>query len=97
MNRWEAAMRNDEEKRLEVGIGSKEAGEHCGEHVVFDLSGTVKANVEDIALILTARLQSPPTDSVWVHSMPSRTAEILRYLRLQHLFRLVPETEGDLN
>ena len=86
-------MRNDEEKRLEVGIGSKEAGEH----VVFDLSGTVKANVEDIALILTARLQSPPTDSVWVHSMPSRTAEILRYLRLQHLFRLVPDTEGDLN
>ena len=90
-------MRNDKGKRLKVGLGNKEAGEHRGEQVVFDLSGTVKANVEDIALLLTARLQSPPTDSVWVHSMPSRTAEILRHLRLQHLFSLVPDIEGDLN
>ena len=90
-------MRNDEKKRLELRVVREEARENSTEHVVFDLSGTEKANIEDIALILTARLQSAPTDSVWAHSIPSRTAQILRYLRLEHLFRLVPEGEGELN
>ena len=90
-------MRNDERKRLELHVVSEEVSGNSSEHVVFDLSGTEKANVEDIAMILTARLQSAPTDHVWVHSIPSRTAQILRYLRLEHLFRLVPEDEGALN
>lgn len=90
-------MRNDERKQLELRVVSEEAREHKHEHVVFDLSGTEKANVEDIALILTARLQSAPTDSVWVHSMPHRTAQILKYLRLEHLFRHVPDNDGELN
>ena len=90
-------MRNDERNRLELRVVSEEARENSNEHVVFDLSGTEKANIEDIALILTARLQTPPADHVWVHSIPSRTAQILRFLRLAHLFRLVPENEGEPN
>ena len=90
-------MRNDERKQLELHVVSEEARENTSEHVVFDLSGTEKANVEDIAMILTARLQSAPTNHVWVHSIPSRTAQILKYLRLEHLFRLVPDNEGELN
>jgi hypothetical protein len=90
-------MRNDERKRLAPHIVSEEARNDNDEHVVFDLSGTGKANIEDIALILTARLQSAPADHVWVHSIPSRTAQILRFLRLEHLFRLVPENDGELN
>ncbi len=56
-------------------------------HVVFDFTGLEKANIGDLSLILTARLQSAPTESVWVRSIPARTARILEYLRLDHLFR----------
>lgn len=90
-------MGNDERTQLELHALEEEARENTGNHVVFDLSGTEKANVEDIAMILTARLQSAPTNQVWVHSIPSRTALILKSLRLEHLFRLVPENAGELN
>ena len=63
-------MRNDERTQLELHALEEEAGENSGDPVVFDLSGTEKANVEDIAMILTARLQSAPTNQVWVHSIP---------------------------
>jgi hypothetical protein len=90
-------MRNDERTQLELHTLEEEAGENSIDPVVFDLSGTEKANVEDIAMILTARLQSAPTNQVWVHSIPSRTAHILKSLRLEHLFRLVPDNAGELN
>ena len=90
-------MGNGERTKLELHALEEEARKNTGNHVVFDLSGTAKANVEDIALILTARLQSAPTNQVWVHSIPSRTALILKSLRLEHLFRLVPENAGELN
>ena len=90
-------MRTDERTQLELHALDEEARENTGDHVVFDLSGTEKANVEDIAMILTARLQSAPTNQVWVHSIPSRTAHILKFLRLEHLFRLVPDNAGELN
>ena len=90
-------MRNDERRQLELHVVSEEARDDSREHVVFDLSGTGNANIEDISLILTARLQSAPADHVWVHSIPSRTAQILRFLRLEHLFRLVPENDGELH
>ena len=66
-------------------------------HVVFDFTGLEQANVGDLSLILTARLQSGPADSVWVRSLPWRTAEVLRILRLDHLFRHYPEGEGQVN
>jgi hypothetical protein len=82
----EAAMRYDDKKHREDG-----------HHVVFDFTGTAQANVGDLALILTARLRSAPGDSVWVRALPDRTAEILEYLRLDHLFLRMPEQEGPLN
>ena len=90
-------MRNDEKKQLELHVAKDEAQESAKEHVVFDFSGTEYANVEDIALILTARLQSAPTDDVWVRSISGRTAQILKYLRLEHLFRRYPEGDGQMN
>ena len=66
-------------------------------HVVFDFQGLEQANVGDLSMILTARLQSAPTDSVWVRSLPLRTAEVLRILRLDHLFRHYPEGDDQLN
>jgi hypothetical protein len=66
-------------------------------HVVFDFAGLEQANVGDLSLILTARLLSAPTDSVWVRSIPWRTAEVLRILRLDHLFRHYPEAEDQMN
>ncbi len=68
-----------------------------GHHVVFDFDGTEQANVGDLSLILTARLRSEPGDSVWVRGVPDRTAQILEYLRLDHLFLRIPEHEGPLN
>lgn len=90
-------MRNDDKKRLALRVAEEETLEHPSEHVVFDFSGTEHANVEDISLILTARLQSAPTDSVWVRSISWRTAQILRHLRLEHLFRQYPEDDGQMN
>lgn len=93
-------MSGDEKKRADEL--RKELVSHADEsiveeHVVFDLSGTEQANVEDLSMILTARLMSAPTDNVWVRSIPQRTARILEYLRLDHLFRHYPEGEGPLN
>lgn len=93
-------MNGEDKKRAEAL--HKELVAHADEssveeHVVFDLSGTEQANVEDLSMILTARLMSAPTDNVWVRSIPLRTARILEYLRLDHLFRHYPEGEGPLN
>ncbi len=66
-------------------------------HVVFDFTGLDQANVGDLALILTARMYSAPGDNVWVRSLPLRTARILEYLRLDHLFLHVPEDDGQRN
>ncbi|MDH3271738.1 MAG: hypothetical protein OEN56_10415 [Gemmatimonadota bacterium] len=66
-------------------------------HVVFDFTGLHQANVGDLALILTARLSTAPSDKVWVRSIPWRTAEVLRILRLDHLFLTYPEGSDELN
>ncbi len=66
-------------------------------HVVFDFTGLERFDVGDLALILTARLQSAPTDSVWVRSLPEQTERILRMLKLDHLFRTYPEGPNELN
>jgi hypothetical protein len=66
-------------------------------HVVFDFTGLEQANIEDLALILTARLNSAPDENVWVRSLPPRTARILQYLKLDHLFLHCPEDEGQPN
>ena len=66
-------------------------------HVVFDFSGLERPNVTDLSLILTARLQCEPGDSVWVRSLPWQTARILEVLRLDHLFRRYPEAADELN
>ncbi|MEQ1857693.1 MAG: hypothetical protein ABL963_14665 [Longimicrobiales bacterium] len=66
-------------------------------HVVFDFTGLERPDVGDLSWILTARLQSAPTDSVWVRSLPEQTERILRALKLDHLFRAYPEGSDDLN
>ena len=71
------------------GDAPKDAG--SAGHVVFDFTGLDQPDVGDLALILTARLQSAPTDHVWVRSLPWQTARVLRALRLDHLFRLYPK------
>lgn len=93
-------MRHDD-KNNERHLAERLA-EHVAEtpdegHVVFDFTGLEQANVGDLSLILTARLQSAPTESVWVRSLPWRTAQVLKFLRLDHLFRHYPETDGLMN
>lgn len=66
-------------------------------HVVFDFTGLDEPDVCDLSLILTARLQAAPTDSVWVRSLPWQTARILRILRLDHMFRQYPTGADELN
>ena len=78
-------MRANDKKYIEEG------------HVVFDFTGLEQANVGDLALILTARMYSAPGDNVWVRSVPQRTAQILQYLKLDHLFLHYPEAEGQPN
>lgn len=93
-------MRHDEKnKRLELREQLDTRAEESREegHVVFDFTGLQQANVADLALILTARLGTAPTEKVWVRSLPWRTAEVLRILKLDHLFHSYPEDEGQLN
>jgi anti-anti-sigma regulatory factor len=97
---WEAAMRESgKDRRAERGPSLRNSvEEHAdAQHVVFDFTGLDQPDVCDLSLILTARLQSAPTDSVWVRSLPSQTARILRILRLDHLFRTYPVGSDDLN
>jgi anti-anti-sigma regulatory factor len=65
----------------------------AGNHIVFDFSGLNKPDVADLALILTARLKTPPHESVWVRAINPRTARVLRALGLDHLFRYYPGSD----
>ena len=62
-------------------------------HVVFDFTGLHTPAVSDLALVLTARLQTPPSESVWAREIHPRTAEILRALRLDHMFPRYPDPD----
>jgi hypothetical protein len=93
-------MRQDEKDRASRSdprlLDPAEEGRASG-HVVFDFTGLDQPDVCDLSLILTARLQSAPSDFVWVRSLPLQTANILRLLRLDHLFRPYPVASDELN
>jgi hypothetical protein len=89
---WEAAMGPNGKD----GDPRREPKSHR-EHVVFDFTGLERPDVGDLSLILTARLQSAPSDHVWVRSLPRETARILQALRLDHLFRLYPNDSERLH
>ena len=90
--------RDDEGKARKVESHLQDRIEAAAEsHVVFDFTGLEEPDVCDLSLILTARLQAAPTDSVWVRSLPWQTARVLRILRLDHLFRQYPAGADDLN
>ena len=90
---------DDKNDRPSVRVQLQERPDDANEetHVVFDFTGMDRPSVSDLALILTARLQSEPGESVWVRSLPWRTARILEILRLDHLFRHYPQAEGEPN
>jgi anti-anti-sigma regulatory factor len=92
-------MRRDDEGRVPEVVTQlhEEVEEPTASHVVFDFTGLEQPDVCDLSLILTARLQSAPTDSVWVRSLPWETARILRILKLDHLFRPYPTATDELN
>lgn len=85
------ALQLREQVDAQLGEGRDEG------HLVFDFTGLQQLDVGDLALILTARLGTSPAEKVWVRSIPSRTAEVLRILRLDHLFLTYPEDDGQPN
>ena len=90
-------MRQDRKDRA-PRVQTQQADERPQQgHVVFDFTGLDRPDVGDLSLILTARLQSDPSESVWVRSLPSQTERILRILRLDHLFRAYPTGSDELN
>lgn len=92
-------MRRDDDGRaaaVESRLAARVEGT-TSSHVVFDFTGLEQPDVCDLSLILTARLQSGPADSVWVRSLPWQTARILRILRLDHFFRQYPTAADELN
>jgi anti-anti-sigma regulatory factor len=92
-------MRRGDEGRVPEVEGQlhEQVEETTESHVVFDFTGLGQPDVCDLSLILTARLQSAATDSVWVRSLPWQTARILRILKLDHLFRPYPTATDELN
>lgn len=87
----------NEGRRLSERLQERAEEPQEANHVVFDFTGLDSPKVSDLAMILTARLKSAPGDSVWVRSLPWRTARILEILRLDHLFRHYPDAEGEPN
>ena len=93
-------MRRDDKhdrRRMAAEVRKEDAREPEESHVVFDFTGLRQTRVGDLSLILTARLKTAPEDNVWVRSIPPRTALVLRALGLDHLFRMYPEDEDELN
>jgi len=90
-------MRHDDNDEMSQLQKHGDAQTRSEGHVVFDFTGLQQPNVGDLALILTARLGTSPSDKVWVRSLPGRTAEVLRILRLDHLFLIFPEDHGQPN
>ncbi|MDA0310902.1 MAG: hypothetical protein O2992_02150 [Gemmatimonadetes bacterium] len=86
---------NSFDQRVRAAITKVEVGEEVSpsvNHVVFDFSGLRRPNVADLALILTARLQTPPDELVWIRAIDPHTARVLGGLGLDHLFRHYPGT-----
>jgi len=93
-------MRKDEKDKAALKEPQLQSGVEAtrtSSHIVFDFTGLDRPDVSDLALILTARLQSAPTDNVWVRSLPWQTARVLRALRLDHLFREYPTAPDEIN
>lgn len=94
-------MRRDDERRNEARLQTQERGPEQAStlegHVVFDFTGLERPDVCDLALILTARLHTPPGESVWVRALPWHTARVLQALRLDHLFRPYPDVPDPMN
>lgn len=65
--------------------------------VVFDFSGLDRARLTDLALILTARLRTPPSERVWARALPLDMWHVLRALGLDHLFRVYPGPSSEPN
>ena len=81
-----SGQRRVEEERLQ----SRQEVFSATDSVVFDFTGLRKPDVADLALILTAHLQSPVDQCVWVRAIDPGTARVLRALGLDHLFRTYP-------
>ena len=94
-------MRQDRKDRAPISVatlaGTGAEGRPQAGHVVFDFTGLDRPDVGDLSLILTARLQSAPTDSVWVRSLPWQTERILKILKLDHLFRTYPPGSDEMH
>lgn len=61
-----------------------------GTDLVFEFSGKGGLHLEDLALVLTARLQAGPQGRVWVKEIPVETWNALRSMGLDHFFMVVP-------
>jgi len=86
---------DDRRNELHSMVRTDEASEPetNDEHLVFDFTDVHTAGFSDLALILTARLHTPPGECVWVRGIQPRTARILEALGLDHLFRRYPGSE----
>lgn len=76
---------------------AKGTKEHPETDLVFDFTGLHRPDLQDLALILTARLQASPGDRVWVRALPYATWNVLHALGLEHLFRVFPGPSEVLN
>lgn len=65
--------------------------------VVFDFTGLHRPDLQDLSLILTARLQAPTGDRVWVRALPYVTWNVLHALGLDHMFRIFPGPSDQMN
>lgn len=74
---------------VRFGLRTEAAASAARDGVVFDFTGLHQPGLCDLALILTARLQSPP-GRVWVRALPDATWSVLRSLGLDHLFHVLP-------
>ena len=92
-NKKDKRGRASEPRRSEERVQTRHEVSSAPDNVVFDFTGLREPDVADLALILTARLQTPIDASVWVRAIDPKTARVLRALGLDHLFRVYPGSE----
>ncbi|MDH5589619.1 MAG: hypothetical protein OEZ65_04790 [Gemmatimonadota bacterium] len=83
--------------RLRLAMETARRPEETDNEVVFDFSGLHGMDVMDLSLVLTARLQAGQDHRIWVRALPQSAWNILRSLRLDHLFSQYPSADEAMN
>ena len=75
---------------LFAAAASPDPGRRTPDDLIFEFTPECPLGLKELALLLTARLQSGPHERVWVRHIPYQTWNVLRALGMDHFFQVYP-------